>query len=45
MLLILYISGASYSLKTTPNDKFFETQVYLLSQFLLEILLTYLISH
>ena len=39
-LLILYISGGTYSLKTTPNDRFFwETfhGIYLLTEFLPEI--------
>ena len=39
-VLILYISGETYSLKSTPNDKFFENlfhgSFYLLSEFLLE---------
>ena len=37
--LILYISGGTYSLKWTPNNKLFEKQFYfiLLSEFLPEI--------
>ena len=40
-VLILYISGGTYSLKSTPNDRFFEklftAGFYLLSEFLPEI--------
>ena len=40
-VLILYISGGTYSLKSIPNDRFFwrnfSWQFYLLSQFLPEI--------
>ena len=40
-VLILYISGETYSLKSTVNDRFFEkllmTMFYLLSEFLPQI--------
>ena len=39
-VLILYMSGGTYSLKSTPNDRFlrnFSWQFYLLSEFLPEI--------
>ena len=40
-VVILYISGGTYSLKSTPNERFFlrniSWQFYLLSEFLLEI--------
>ena len=40
-VLILYISGGTYSLKVIPNDRFFEklfmANFYLLSEFLPEI--------
>ena len=39
-MLILYISGGTYSLKSTPNDRFFEKlfmEIFIYSEFLPEI--------